>query len=68
MLTLERTKKILEKLSLSNSKSVTIVVDPNSNLKVRKRRNTLKVEGLVEPDKEYLVEAIKFHLPYLKIK
>ena len=67
MLTLEKTKRILEKLA-TNSKSVTVIVDPNSNLKIRKRKDTLKIEGLIEADKEYLIEAIQFYLPYLKIK
>jgi len=66
MLTLEKTKKILEKLA--NSKSLTIVVDQNSNLKIRKWKNIIKVEGLIETDKEYLIETIQFGLPYLKIK
>jgi len=66
MLTLEKTKRILEKLA--NNKSVTIVVDQNSNLKIKKWRNTVKVEGLIETDKEYLIETIQFHLPYLKVK
>jgi len=66
MLTLEKTRRILEKLA--NNKSVTIVVDQNSNLKIKKWRNTVKVEGLIETDKEYLIETIQFHLPYLKVK
>jgi translation initiation factor 1 (eIF-1/SUI1) len=67
MLTLEKTKKILEKLA-TNTKSVKIVVDRNSSLKVRKRKNVVRIEGLVETDKEYLAEALQFYLPYLKIK
>ena len=66
MLTLNKTKRILEKLA--NTKSVTIMVDRNSNLKVRKRKNTVQIEGLIETDKEYLAETIQFYLPHLKIK
>ena len=66
MLTPTKIRKILEKLA--DSKSVTIMVDQNSNLKIKRRRNTVKVEGLIETDKEYLIEAIQFHLPYLKVK
>ena len=66
MLTPTKIRKILEKLA--DSKSVTILVDQNSNLKIKRRRNTVKVEGLIETDKEYLIEAIQFHLPYLKVK
>ena len=66
MLTLEKTKRILEKLA--TSKSLTIVVDPSSNLKIRKWKNAVEVEGSIETDKEYLIEAIQFYLPYLKIK
>jgi len=66
MLTLTKTRKILEKLA--TSKNLMVVVDQSSNLKVRKRKNTVQIEGLIETDKEYLVEMIQFRLPYLKIK
>ena len=66
MLTLEKTKRLLEKLA--TSKSLTIVVDPSSNLKIRRWKNAVKVEGSIETDKEYLIEAIQFYLPYLKIE
>ena len=66
MLTSNKIRKILEKLA--TSKSVTIVVDPSSNLKIRRWKNAVEVEGSIETDKEYLIEAIQFYLPYLKIK
>ena len=66
MLTSNKIRKILEKLA--TSKSVTILVDPSSNLKIRRWKNAVEVEGSIETDKEYLIEAIQFYLPYLKIK
>jgi len=66
MLTLNKTRKILEKLK--KSQNLMVVVDRNSNLKIRKQKNVVRIEGLVETDKEYLVEMIQFYLPYLKIK
>ena len=66
MLTSEKAKEIAKKLA--NSKSVTILVDQNSNLRVKKRKNMIRVEGLNEIDREYLIETVQFYLPYLKIK
>ena len=66
MLTPTKIRKILEKLA--DSKSVTIMVDQNSNLRIKRRRNIVKVDGLIETDKEYLTQAIQFYLPYLKIE
>ena len=66
MLTLEKTRRILEKLG--NNKSLTIVVDRSSNLKIRKRKNVVRIEGWIEADKEYLTQAIQFYLPYLEIE
>jgi len=66
MLTPTKIRKILEKLA--KSQNLMVVVDRNSNLKIRKRKNVVRIEGLIETDKEYLIEAIQFHLPYLKVK
>ena len=66
MLSLEKAKKIMERLA--NTENLTIMVDQASSLRIRKRRNAVKVEGLVETDKEHLVETIRFYLPHLKIK
>jgi len=66
MLTLEKTKRLLEKLA--TSKSLTIVVDRNSNLKIRRRKNVVRIEGWIEADKEYLTQAIQFYLPHLEIE
>ena len=66
MLTLEKTKRILEKLA--DSKNLIVVVDQSSILRIRKRKNVVRIEGLIETDKEYLTQAIQFYLPYLKIE
>ena len=66
MLTLEKTKKIMERLA--NTENLTIMVDQVSSLRIRKRRNAVKVEGSIETDKEHLIETIRFYLPYLEIK
>ena len=66
MLTTTKIRKILEKLA--DSKNLIVVVDQSSNLRIRKRKNVVRIEGRIETDKEYLTQAIQFYLPYLKIE
>ena len=66
MLTPTKIRKILEKLA--KSQNLMVVVDQSSNLRIRKRKNVVRIEGRIETDKEYLTQAIQFYLPYLKIE
>jgi len=66
MLTSNKIRKILEKLA--KSQNLMVVVDRNSNLKIRRRKNVVRIEGWIEADKEYLTQAIQFYLPYLEIE
>ena len=66
MLTSNKIRKILEKLA--KSQNLMVVVDRNSNLKIRKRKNVVRIEGWIEADKEYLTQAIQFYLPHLEIE
>ena len=66
MLTSNKIRKILEKLA--KSQNLMVVVDRNSNLKIRRRKNVVRIEGWIETDKEYLTQAIQFYLPHLEIE
>ena len=66
MLTSNKIRKILEKLA--KSQNLMVVVDRNSNLKIRRRKNVVRIEGWIEADKEYLTQAIQFYLPHLEIE
>jgi len=66
MLTPTKIRKISEKLA--KSQNLMVVVDRNSNLKIRKRKNVVRIEGRIETDKEYLTQAIQFYLPHLEIE
>ena len=66
MLTPTKIRKISEKLA--KSQNLMVVVDRNSNLKIRKRKNVVRIEGWIEADKEYLTQAIQFYLPHLEIE
>jgi len=62
MLTLEKIRKVAERLS---EEKITLKVD---YIKIRKWKNTIKIETLDQTNKEYLEECLKFYLPYLEIK
>jgi len=66
MLTSNKIRKISEKLA--KSQNLMVVVDRNSNLKIRRRKNVVRIEGWIEADKEYLTQAIQFYLPHLEIE
>ena len=63
MLTLEKIRKVAERLS---EEKVTLKVD--YNIKIRKWKNSIKIETPDQTSEEHLKECLKFYLPYLEIK